>query len=79
MPSWKVGRIILAIIAGDSADAILTAVTEELLPWLTSRTGMMSPLYYFLIDVTTQCLYTVIGGYLCCVVAGPSRRTACLL
>jgi peptidoglycan/LPS O-acetylase OafA/YrhL len=67
----NVGRIILAILAGYTVNALLVAATEQLLPRLVPGK------HYFVVDLSTQCLYEVAAGYLCSVIAKPSqRRTA---
>jgi|SRR5271165_804904 len=71
-----IGRVILAIVSGYTVDAILVAATEQLFSWLVPGMDVSPPLYYFIVDLLTQCLYTVIGGYLCCVIARPSHRVA---
>lgn len=69
MSRRSIGRTILAAVVGYTANGMLVVATEQL---LSSRATQ--PLY-FVVDLISQCLYTVIGGYLCCVVAG-SRRVA---
>jgi hypothetical protein len=76
MPRGSIGRIVLAILLGYVANAILVAATEYLFTRLVPGADAAPPLYYFIIDLITQCLYTVIGGYLCCLIARPSRRAA---
>ena len=76
MPKATVGRIILAVVAGWTANAVLVGLTEVLL-WTSMRGPRGThPGKYYIIDVICQCCYTVVGGYLCCVIAGPSRRNA---
>lgn len=70
MARRNIGRILLAIVVGYLTDAILVVASEQLLSWLAP------PIYYFVLDLITQCLYTIVGGYLCCVIAQPSRRAA---
>jgi hypothetical protein len=57
----QTGRIILAVVAGYAANAILVVATEQLLLPLI-RDGR-PPLYYFVADLISQCFYTVAGGY----------------
>ena len=64
----------LAVVAGYTANAILVAATEQLLT-LHAPPGGAPPLVYFVVDLITQCLYTVAGGYLCRLIAR-SRRVA---
>jgi len=78
MPKASVGRVILAVVAGWVANAILVGLTEVLL-WASMRSaGGKHPGKYYIIDVICQCCYTVVGGYLCCLIAGPPRRVAML-
>ena len=53
--------MILAVVAGYAANAILVVATEQLLLPLI-RDGR-PPLYYFVADLISQCFYTVAGGY----------------
>jgi hypothetical protein len=65
--------MILAVIAGYGTSAILVAGTEQFLPIASHA---MASIHYFVLDVISQCLYTVIGGYVCCVIAQSLRRLA---
>ncbi len=76
MSTGNIRRIILAIVVGYVADAILVAAAEYLCLRLVPGIQAAPPRYCFIVDLITQCLYTVIGGYLCCMVAQPSRRAA---
>ena len=69
----SIGRVILAVVAGYVANGILVAVTEYSLG--ARGVAATQSLYYF-VDLTSQCLYTVVGGYLCCAIAGSSQRAA---
>jgi hypothetical protein len=74
MPKASVGRVILAVVAGWVTNAILVGITEVLL-WTSMRgAGGKLPGRYYIIDLICQCCFTVVGGYLCCMIAGPSRR-----
>lgn len=68
--SRSVGRILLAVLAGYAANALLIAGTEQLLPMAFSGTK------YFVADVITQCLIQVASGYLCSRIAKAKRRSA---
>lgn len=71
-----IGRVILAALAGWVANAILAGVTEVLL-WTRMRgPGGKLPLEYYVIDLICQCCFTVLGGYLCCLIVDGSRRSA---
>lgn len=71
----SIGRIIFAVVAGYLANAILVLATEELLSWLGPGAGA-PPLGYVVIDLLSQCIYTMVGGYLCRVMARSSQRVA---
>jgi hypothetical protein len=76
MPKASVGRVILAVVVGWVTNAFLVGVTEVLL-WKSMRgMGGKLPGKYYMIDLICQCCFTVVGGYLCCVIARPSRRVA---
>jgi len=61
MSQRQTGRIILAVVAGYSPNAILVVATEQLLLPLI-RDGRPA-LYYFVADLISKCFYTVAGGY----------------
>jgi hypothetical protein len=61
MSQRQTGRIILPVVAGYAANAILVVATEQLLLPLI-RDGR-PPLYYFVADLISQCFYTGAGGY----------------
>jgi len=65
---------LLAVVVSYTANAILVAATEQLLT-LHAPPGGAPPLVYFVVDLITQCLYTVAAGYLCRLIAR-SRRVA---
>src|SRR5579863_779565 len=67
MSRTSVGRIIFAVIAGYAANAVLVGVTEELFSKFMVNTD------YLMADLITQCLYTMVGGYLCSVIAKGSK------
>jgi hypothetical protein len=74
MSKANIGRTILAILGGYLVNAILVAGSEQFL--LPALGGDATPSLYFVVDLITQCLYTVIGGYLCSAIAGANRRVA---
>jgi hypothetical protein len=76
MPRASIGRVIVAVIAGWFANAILVGITEVLLWTSMRRIGGKLPGKYYIIDLVFQCCFTVIGGYLCCAIARPARRRA---
>jgi hypothetical protein len=76
MSKASVGRVVLAVVAGWLTNAILVGFTEILL-WKTMRgAGGKLPGSYYIIDLSFQCCFTVLGAYLSCLIAGPSRRVA---
>ncbi len=70
------GRAVLAVIAGYLANGILVAGTEQLFSLLMPGVNGTPPLYYFVVDLISQCLCTVVGGYLCSLIARPSQHAA---
>lgn len=76
MSKTRIGRIIAAVTSGYVTNGILVVATEQLLSLLTGAAGQVKPAYYFVIDLVSQCLYTVGAGYLCCVIARPPSRIA---
>jgi hypothetical protein len=74
MSRTGVGRTVVAVIASYLTNAILVVATKELRS-LRAPSGATAPrLNYFVVDLISQCLYTVVAGYLCCVIARPSQR-----
>ncbi len=76
MSRRSIKRIILAVVAGYAANGILVAVSEQLLLLHTQSSAATNQPSYFVVDLITQCLYTVVAGYLCCAIAGPVQRAA---
>ncbi|HEV2276014.1 MAG TPA: hypothetical protein VGR96_17715 [Acidobacteriaceae bacterium] len=72
----RVRRNILAAVAGYIVNAILVTATEQSLSVLIPATAVMPPLLYLAADLMSQCLYTVVGGYLCCLIARPNGQPA---
>lgn len=76
MARASLGRTVVAVVASYLTNAILVVATEQLLS-LRAPSGATTPrLYYFVVDLISQCLYAVVAGYLCCVIAQPSQRVA---
>jgi hypothetical protein len=68
----KVGaaRIVLGVIVGYLTNAALVGVTEAgYVRWMDAR-------QYFIVDLVTQVVATIIGGYLCCLIARSAKRMA---
>lgn len=70
----NIGHVIFAVLAGYITDAALVIATE--LALRVPGRHAAQPLRYYVIDLITQCLYTVIGGYIACAIAGPVHRAA---
>jgi hypothetical protein len=71
-----IGRVVTAVVAAYLANAALVVASEELLSRAFPGVGSAPPLGYFVADLVSQCAYTIVAGYLCCAIAGPSRRAA---
>jgi len=66
----KMGRTVLGVIAGYLTNAALVGITEfAYVRWMDARK-------YFVVDLATQVGATVIGGYLCCLIAQRAMRIA---
>jgi hypothetical protein len=72
----RVGRTVVAVIASYVTNAILVVATEQLLSSHAPSGATAPQLNYFVVNLISQCLYTVVAGYLCCVIARPSQRVA---
>lgn len=70
----NIGRVVLAVLTGYITDVALVVATELMLR-IPGR-HVAQPLRYYVIDLIMQCLYTVIGGYITCAIAGPLHRAA---
>jgi hypothetical protein len=72
VPQLKVGRTILGVIAGYVTNAVLVGITEA--TYARSLDGRK----YFVVDLITQIFATIIGGYLCCLIAQSGRGIAAI-
>jgi hypothetical protein len=74
------GRAILGFVAGYVAIGMLVVFTDQLFAALVPGfRGMVDPpLYYFLISLATDFLYSMAGGYLCALIARGRVRGAIL-
>ena len=64
------GHTVLGVIAGYLTNAALVGITEfAYVRWMDARK-------YFVVDLATQVGATVIGGYLCCLIAQRAMRIA---
>jgi len=69
--SRGIRRITLAVAAGYITNRVLVAATELSL----GAAGIGAP-PYFVVDLIGQCLFAIVAGYLCCLIAEPTRRAA---
>jgi hypothetical protein len=71
-------RIAAAVLAGFVAIGILVVLTDQIfaaaVPGFQAMTP--APLYYFVIVLCTDTLYSLVGGYLCAVIARAAVRKA---
>jgi hypothetical protein len=74
------GRIIAAAVVGYVAIGVLVVTTDKVLAAIIPgfATLEVPPLLYFIVSLTTDSLYSVVGGYLCCVIARDRCRDATL-
>jgi hypothetical protein len=74
------GRAILGVVAGYAAIGVLVVLTDQLFAALVPgfRGMVQPPLYYFLISLATDFLYSIVGGYLCGLIARERVRGAVL-
>jgi hypothetical protein len=73
-------RIAAAILAGYIAVGVLVVLTDLIFAAAVPgfRTMPTQPLYYFVIVTFTDALYSVVGGYLCAVIARDAVHKATL-
>ena len=70
VPEARRGRTFLSVIAGYLTNAALVGISEiAYVRWLDVR-------MYFVVDVVTQIVATIIGGYICCRIAQHAKRVA---
>ena len=73
-------RIVAAVLAGYAVIGVLVVATDRafaaFVPGFSSTN--MPPGYYFWVSLATDSLYTLLGGYLCALVAGQRARNASL-
>ncbi|HMF75145.1 MAG TPA: hypothetical protein VK604_05735 [Bryobacteraceae bacterium] len=74
------GRVIAAVVTGYCSIGVLVWATDQAfaaaIPGFKSMT--MPPVYYFVLSLISDSLYSAIGGYLCCAIARTRCRTASL-
>jgi len=70
VPEARRVRTFLGVIAGYLTNAALVGISEiTYVRWLNARV-------YFGVDVVTQIVATIIGGYICCRIAQRTKRIA---
>ena len=71
-------RSIVAVVGAYVAIGLLVVLTDQLAALMIPgfKSMSMPPLYYFVLSVITDTLYTVLGGYLCSLIARERSRTA---
>jgi hypothetical protein len=72
------GRTIVGVIAGYLGIGALVAFTDMLFSRMVPGWKQMSqpPLYYFAVSLGTDFLYSILGGYVCAVIAADRKRSA---
>jgi hypothetical protein len=75
------GRIIVAAIVGYVAIGVLVVTTDKVIEAIIPgfATLEVRPLFYFFVSLATDFLYSIVGGYLCCVIARDRCRNATLV
>jgi len=76
MAKTSAGRMIFAVIASYLAFGVMVTTTEQLLSSLSQGRGHTFALSYFVIDLISQSIYTVVAGYLCHAVARSPQSIA---
>lgn len=73
-------RIVGAVLAGYVAVGVLVVLTDQIFAVAVPGFRAMTPppLYYFVIVTITDALYSIVGGYLCAVIARASAHRATL-
>jgi hypothetical protein len=71
MAKTGIGRLVSAVTAAYVVNAILVIATNQLFSSMAADAKRQ--LDFLVIDVISQCLYTMVAGYLCAVMAGPRR------
>lgn len=74
MSKTRIIRIASAVIAAYVVNAILVVVTNQLLSSMAA--DAKRHFQFLVIDLLSQCFYTIVAGYLCAAIAGPLRHRA---
>lgn len=65
-------RAILGVVVGYITNAALVSISEQI------YAGLFDPTRYFVVDVVSQIVATVIGGFLCGLIAESAKRAAAI-
>ena len=72
-------RTVIAVVAGFLGIGLLIRITDMLFARLVAGWNPKDPpLYYFAVSLGTDFLYSIVGGYLCALIAEEHRRKATL-
>jgi hypothetical protein len=72
-------RTVIAILGGFLGIGVLVRFTDLLFARLVPGWDpKQPPLFYFAVSVGTDFIYSIVGGYLCALIAEQHRRTATL-
>jgi len=63
MPNTRILRMASAVIAAYVVNAILVVATNQLLLPMADKAKLH--FRFLMIDVVSQCLYTIVAGYIC--------------
>lgn len=74
MPNTRILRMASAVIAAYVVNAILVVATNQLLLPMADKAKLH--FRFLMIDVVSQCLYTIVARYLCTAIAGQQQRPA---
>lgn len=78
MSGASVGRAFVAVIVSYLGFGLTIVVTDALLSSATAGGSAGNP-WYFVFDLTSQCLYLICAGYMCAVIARSHRFAIALL
>ena len=74
MSKTGIGRMAVAVIGAYVANAILVVATNQILSPMAADAKRQPD--FLVIDLISQCVYTIVAGYLCAVMAGALQRPA---
>jgi hypothetical protein len=75
----EIVRTVIAVVGGFLGIGVLIRITDMLFARLVPAWNPKDPpLYYFAVSLGTDFVYTIVGGYLCALIAEEHRRKATL-